>query len=143
MSNQFTADAASLVGLLHGEALEFGKFAAVDFDGGKPDHVFLSVACFSQRDEPVSRQLDDFGLGAGQKQPLHDVGPHERVNRRRVIGTGLANRDSVGNFGRPGILCGLVQFGFAQFNCTGLVASLIVLRICSAGASCPVKSLNW
>ena len=93
--DQRTTDARALILSMHRQALKFGQLGTVDFNCREPDQLCLLVALHSHGNETVSGQFDDLGLGSGQQQPAHDVGPHQCVNGLRITRKRLPNDDPI------------------------------------------------
>ena len=91
--------------------------------------------CFCEGDESMTCEFDDFGFRASQQQSLHHVRSHQGMNGRCINWLCLSQLNI-------GVFCfRWICVQIAQFNCTGLVACLMVCLISLTGASSPVKSL--
>ena len=134
--NQSPPHTASLKLCIHSQTLELGKFGTVNLDRGKTDQLLLLAILVLKGDKPMPREFDDLCFGSGEQQPLHHVGSHQGVNRRRIFRFSLSQQHIIGK------RTVRILFRLAQFNCTGFVASLMVCRINWMLASRPVNSLN-
>lgn len=95
-SDQSAPHTASLKLCIHGQALQFGKFGTVNLDRGKANQFLLLAVLVLKGNKPMSCEFDDLRFGSGEQQPLHHVGSHQGVNRRRIFRLSLSQQHIIG-----------------------------------------------